>query len=242
MPALVVSGAAVVTVRWSHLGVPMFNVMGALVAGATSITQGLANTLDAAIKAAYGTTLSTHQGGSTALVSVGLRDIRTANQAEFIGTGAFAAGTGPGDILPRQNAVCVTLRTALSGQRFRGRVYLGGFTETDNDSTGSIGATLSTASVNFVTAISTSLSTNGLTLGVLSRPAERQTIVTTTFHGDGTSSVDTVTREARGGTITPVTSIAVRNAVWDSQRRRAAAGTASTLFGVQAQSFIGADA
>lgn len=229
MPALVVPNGALVTLRQLNTSVPFVNVLGADVAPTTTINQALADTLGAAIKASWTSTMAPLMGGAVGLVSVGIRDIRSANLAEFVGAGATVTGSDAGEPLPRQTALVVTLRTARAGQSFRGRVYVSGWTETSNDSTGNATSGAQTAAVNFITGISNALSGNGLFLAIVSRPSERQTVVTTTFHADGTSDVDTDVHEARGGQVTRVTSISTRNNVWDTQRRRAAAGSVSTF-------------
>lgn len=229
MPELVVSNAALVTLHQFNSGVTFVNVLGADVAPTTTINQALANTLDAAIKAAYTSNMASHVGTAGGIASVGIRDIRSPNQAEFVGSGAGVLGTAVTEPLPKQTALVITLRTAKSGQSFRGRVYVSGWTEAANDSNGNASSAAQTAAANFITAVSNAFSGNGLFLAVVSRPAERQTVVTTTFHADGTSDVDTDVREARGGNVTRVTSITARNNVWDTQRRRAAAGSVSTF-------------
>lgn len=204
MPALVVANAAQMRLIWSLSGqLYALNVMG-VVANAVPITQALTNTIGAAIKTSFGSTAyNTNMHTTVALANFGLRDIRTANQPEFVDTGAAVVGTGTGDLLPPQTALCVTLRTAQVGQSYRGRVYLPGFAESINTATGT--ATGTTLSINFVAAIQAALVANGLNLGVLSRPAPNAT-------------------PARFGFITPVTSIVIRDAVWDTQRRRAVPG------------------
>lgn len=180
------------------------NVLGVVNAGNIAITQALTNTIGAAIKTAV---TSSGIGGfihtTVALANVGLRDVRTANTAEFIDTGGAVAGTSTGDILPPQIALCITLRTAQAGRSFRGRVYLPGFGEGANNTAGVVSSTSSM--VGFVTAVKAALVTSSLDLGVLSRPAPTAT-------------------PPRSGFITVVTSIVARDAVWDTQRRRAVPG------------------
>lgn len=205
MPQLVVTNAAQMRLIWS-LGGQLYalNVMGVVNAGSVAITQALTNTIGAAIKSAL--TSSGHTGAlhtSVALANIGLRDIRTANTAEFIDTGGAVAGTLAGDLLPPQTALCVTLRTAQAGRSFRGRVYLPGFGEGQNATGGTISSTGSC--VAFVTAIKAALVASSLDLGVLSRPAPTAPV-------------------PRAGFITVVTSIVARDSVWDTQRRRAIPG------------------
>lgn len=205
MAQLIVPQAAQMRLIWSLSGVLYaLNVMGVVNAGGIAITQALANTIGTAIKS--GMTSSGHAAAVhnlVALANIGIRDIRTANQSEFLDTGAALAGTGTGDLLPLQTASCVTLRTALAGRSFRGRCYLPGFGEINNSATGTLVG--SASGVAFVTAIKAALVASALDLGVISRPAP-----------------DAI--PARAGSINVVTSIVSRDAVWDTQRRRAVAG------------------
>lgn len=205
MAALIVPNAAQMRLIWSLSGqLYALNVMGVVNSGGVAITQALANTLGTAIKAAL--TSSTHGASvhtTVALANIGIRDIRTANAPEYIDTGGATAGTGTGDILPLQVALCITLRTAFSGRTFRGRCYLPGWNETSNGVTGVVTSTAN--AVGFITAIKSTLVSNSLDLGVIHRPTESPLPVTSGF-------------------ITPVTSIVARDAVWDTQRRRAVPG------------------
>lgn len=203
MAQLIVPNAAQLRILWANGGqLYAVNVLG-VVANAVAITQALTNTIGAAIKTAF--TSSGYAGSCSTVITlanVGLRDVRTGNAPEFIDSGAAVAGTPGTQPLPPQVALCVTLRTALAGQSFRGRVYLPGYDESVNVGgalTGSGGA------VSFVSGIQSALQANGLNLGVLSRPAP-----------------DAV--PPRAGFITPVTAVILRDAVWDTQRRRAIPG------------------
>ena len=92
-------------------------------------------------------------------------------QVEFLDTGAQASGVGVTEPLPAAVALCVTLRTAGAGKRFRGRIYVPGWSEAQNDANGLTASTASTAAVAFINAINTGLTPSNLALGVLSRPA-----------------------------------------------------------------------
>jgi hypothetical protein len=232
---VVVPGSAQVRLLWgltNGLGVQI-NVLGAVKPGGTVISQTLANSLGAAIKAALtssGLVVNLHT--STQLINVGVRDTSTANMPEFLDSGGPVAGTAPAaDPLPHQTALVVTLRTARAGASYRGRVYLGGFTETENVGAATASPALAANSVAFVTAVQSAMSTAGLTLGVLSRPAPATETVLTINNADGTTTTHTKHTKARPGAITPVTLIQLRNSVFDNQRRRSAPGSVSTLFG-----------
>jgi hypothetical protein len=108
-------------------------------------------------------------------------------------------------------------------------VYLGGFTEAENSANGVMSSAVQTACSSFITAVDTALSGHAMRLAVLSRPAYAQTFTKTTTASDGTQNVVTHNRPARPGAITQVQSISVRNVLWDSQRKRNASGSGSTL-------------
>ena len=78
------------------------------------------------------------------------------SSASTIISHAFAGISG-GDALPASMAIVVTLRTALRGRSYRGRVYCGPHIESDNDSSGNPVAALITAEsvqwTNFLTAL-----------------------------------------------------------------------------------------
>jgi hypothetical protein len=228
---LVIPGAALVRLIWTLGGTTTaMNVLGASVSGAPTFGQTLANTLGAAIKAALSS--SGHIGNihsTTALTTVGVRDVRTANNTEFFDSGGSAVGTATGDPLPHSTALVITLRTARSGHSYLGRVYLPGFAESNNDTTASANSGAVTSGVAFLTAIQSALASNGLTLAVASRPAP-QIDTTKVYHfSDGSTNTTNHVQHSRIGGVTNVTAIIGRNTIWDSQRRRGAPGKASTL-------------
>lgn len=209
--------------------IPCYNVLGAIKLGATVINQALANTLAAAIRANFTTHLAPHMSAGTHFATVGIRDISSASQTEYIGTGGPVVGAAVGDSLPGGAAACVSLKTALSGPRHRGRVYLSGWAEGANGPAGAIDTAANAAAVAFVTAVQTSLAANGLTLAVVSRPSYAQQITHVTQLPSGATDTQVRSMPARPGEVNAVTSISARNAVWDSQRRRNGAGGSGTL-------------
>lgn len=218
---LVIPNTVQVRLLWALSGSLGINVIHAIAPGGFTVNQTTANTLGAAIKAAYTANLSTMHNPSTALVRVGLRDLRTANQAEFLDSGALAGGVTTGDMLPPSVASAVTLRTAKAGKSFTGRVYIGGFIETQNDVNGSTVSAAATAAVNFMVGVQSAMTSSGLQLAVASRPAEEKIVVETTNHNDGTTTLRTISHEtAKPGQSTPVTLVQSRTSGWESQRRR----------------------
>lgn len=199
MASLVVPSGALLRCIWNAGGVPAaVNVYGVRNANAIPITQTLTNTIAAAIKAGFtSSTLASQIGTTVSLGQVGLRDIATANQPEFLDGAVAVPGTAAGDLLPPNVSLCVTLRTALAGRSFRGRSYIWGFTENGNTATGAASASVQTACLAWIDAISSALSAQNLQLAVVSRTR----LVTTAM-----------------------SSRQVRDAVWDTQRKRAIPG------------------
>lgn len=207
MASLVVPSAVQLRLHWTMNGVDCFNVLGGAVAGGFTASQAIANALGTAILGRFTSSgLAALCATTTSLISVGLRDIRVANQPEFVSVAAAVPGTGAGNPLPNHVAAVVTLRTALAGRSFRGRAYFGGFIVAENTAAGAIVAALNTALVSFVTGAQTDMAASAITLGVVSRP----------FAGAAGPPV----RPARPGVVTPVTGIIARDTKWDTQRRR----------------------
>lgn len=209
MPALVIPAGVQVRLFWTIQGQQCFNVFGGSVAGGFSATQTIANNLGAAIKTALGSSgLGVLLRTSTVLNSVGLRDVRTANQVEYVSAEASSAGTGVTDPLPRQVALCVTLRTAMAGKSYRGRVYIGGWVIGANSASGDCSTAAQTAAVAFVTAVKDALTAQSIQMAILSPELpERQT-------------ASGATLPPKPAFATPVTAVLSRNLTWETQRRR----------------------
>jgi hypothetical protein len=237
----VIPNTVQVRLLWALGGQLGVNVLHGIAPGGYTVNQTTTNTLGAAIKSAFTSNLATLMPPAAGLVRVGLRDIRQANQAEFLDSGAAVAGTTAGDMLPAANAVCVTLRTAKAGKSFRGRTYISGFLETQNDSTGNTASGASTAAVAFMNAVAAAFVSSGLELAVGSRPGENTTLVKTINHSDGTTTTDTVYHSpARAGQSNAVIAIQSRTNNWESQRRRMnGRGLSPTLLTPVAQAFVG---
>lgn len=208
MPSLVVPNAALLRLIWSLSGQPYaVNVLGVNKGSVANITQALTDTVGTAIKAALAPSgLGAVLGTAVGLQSVGLRDINSPSQPEYLDSGAAVLGTAAGNLLPPQIAFVVTLRTALAGKSFRGRVYLTGFAVTANGATGQASTATGTASTAFITSIANALGASSMNLAVVSRPS--------------TTSVP----PRPAGFVTNVSARIARDLVWDTQRRRAVPG------------------
>lgn len=216
-----IPNAGFVTLYWSIGGTLAVNVLGVQAGAGSIFSQASADTIGAGIKSSWTATLGALMHTSTSLVRVGIRDMRQDNLPEFRDQGAPVTGTGVGDLLPPSNAVCVTIRTALSGKSFRGRMYVSGWTEAENTAAGVQATTAQTGAVNFFNGIAGVVGPQNMSLGVVSRPSERYTIVKTTFHADGTTTTKTLSNvAARAGGATVGVSAESRSALWETQRRR----------------------
>lgn len=205
---LVVANAVIVRLFWSLNGKLAYNVLGGSVGGGYTNSQGHADALATAVLAGFTSSgLKALSASTTELQGAGIRDIRNPNLVEYSQTGSPVAGTGAGDPLPNEVAAVVTLRTAFAGKHFRGRAYISGANEAQNDAAGHIATAYNTAAAAFITAVQSAMGTEGITLAVLSRPN----------YLNLTPPADIQTY---AGAVTPVTSITTRDVVWDSQRSR----------------------
>lgn len=210
MASFIVRNGAQVRIRWNFAGAPGMNVIGSTGSAANNVNQALADTLDTAIKAAWsGSGYQALCPAATLLESVGVRSTGTSTAPEYIsGQPSVAGSAAATDALVRAAAAVVTLRTALAGKSYRGRLFLGGWGEGANTAGAGISAEAEAAALSFIGTIQTALQASGLALAVLS-PAlpERQTEAGTPL-------------PAKVDTATPVISWQIRNVGWGSQRLR----------------------
>jgi hypothetical protein len=195
MPPIVIPGAAQLRVIWQLAGVDWaINVFGVANPTPVVINQALADALGTAIKGYFTSSgINGHINSGVQLNRIGIRDVSVASMLEYFDSGAGVNSGTPGDTLPLQTCLCVTLRTAMAGRSYRGRVYLPAFVESDNLAGGTIDTPARTAATAFVNGIGSALTSHGLSLAVLSR-------------------VHSVA--------TPVTTVQSRNNQWMVQRRR----------------------
>lgn len=207
---VVIPNCVAVELRWTlSNGKTAKNVLHARVASGFAVTPTVAEALRAAISgsAAY-TAWKAHLHTSCAFASVGLRDLRSANQPIEESTGAANPGTGAVDPLPPEVALVATLRTALAGRSFRGRVYLCGFDAGALTATGNATAGTVTDGTNFMSEVASALTAEGMTLCIAQPARAAYTSPNGTVHA------------ARPAATADVTSQLVRDGIFDSQRRR----------------------
>jgi len=229
-PPLVIPGVVQAKIGTEISGRGAFNVIHFRKIGGITVTQALTDLIGAAIKAAWAANIAGRASTNTGLIRVALRDLSTPNQTEYIDTGAPTLGTGVGtEPLPAGAALCITLRTLKSGKSFRGRFYLGGYAESENDASGQPTQAAADAATAYLDQIRTSCRAQGLELCVASRPAYDTTVNKTTVYADGTTEVERLWHSpARIAQATDVSDVQVRDLNWDSMRKRNVGGGVSS--------------
>lgn len=227
-----ITGAAEITLYWTLAGTLGINKLGARVIGTPTFGPALAVSVGAAIRSAWSANLASKMAINVGLARVGIRDLRQDNQPEYRDTAAATTGSGTGEPLPVGVAMCVTLRTAGSGKSFRGRMYLSGWDELQNDPSGQAVAAASTAATTYCAAVQTGLRAQGLEWAVLTRPSEEVIITETTNHSNGTTTSRVISHEkTKAGATHDITAFETRTPMWESQRRRMnGRGAALSLF------------
>lgn len=221
-PPQFLAGSAWVTLYWTYNAQLAVTRLGMQVLGGITFSQGLADSLGGVAKGAFTTHLQPLMPGNVALVRLGVRDWRTANQPEYRDTAPQVTGSGVGDMLPSQLAVCVTLRTALAGKSYRGRVYLGGFLETHNDAASRVSTAATAGVLGFLDACDDGFESFGLRTSVVSKPAEDVQIIRRTTLASGDVVEDILSHQvAKVGSVNDVVAFEARNSTWETQRRRA---------------------
>jgi hypothetical protein len=229
-PPLVVPNAVQVRLIGAAAGANAINVLHGRKTSGAVVNQALANTLGAAIKSAFTSTLGTFVSTGSGLLKVGVRDLTSANQAEYLDAGASVVGTDAGDQLPASTCLCVSLGTIQAGKSFRGRVYVGGFTETNNEFGGVASAALEAATVAYLAAVQSAMRTSGLELCVLSRPAYAYQDTRTWQLPEGAERIEVLGNgKARAGGTSDVTNIKSRSAAWETMRSRGSSIAATVL-------------
>lgn len=180
---------------------------------------GMDQTKANAISVSVGSMLTTsgllaHLYTGVTLARTEVRNMDSNSDPWFVGNQAPIAGTSVDNPLPAATAFCVTLKTGLRGRSYNGRVFLWGYTEGANGTTGGITPTAKTDSEDFIKQIDNELfNTQALLMSVVSRWTTPPTAP------PGTPAV-----ERNPPILTRVTSIVALDSRWDVQRRRAIPG------------------
>jgi hypothetical protein len=195
MPPLVIPDCVQAVIKWEFNTTPWaVNVLHYTDSTFPTINQAVADAFAADVGAAWDASgIGPLTADEWRINGVSVRSIDVANQPP-IDAALVRTGTATGDALSPQLAVCITLRTALAGRSFRGRVFVPGGAEGDNAADGSITGAYGTACRNFVNALT-----------------------------DFTSGTDTFGLVVASRTLADknlVTAVVQRDSVWDIQRRR----------------------
>lgn len=170
-----------------------FRVSAEIAGGATYLE--IAN----AIKARYDSLWPPIMPVNVTYRGVGVQRIKPLPRlVEVFSTAPTQAGTRTGDPCPSQTCGVITLRTALAGRKFRGRVYVPFPSEFDNNSIGRPTA----AYVALLASIANELIASVTVVGALGTT----TLVPVIYHKSTTLTDDVVSHRVRD--------------IWGTQRRR----------------------
>jgi hypothetical protein len=168
------------------------NVMYVNYTGTPALSSAIAESVRSTlVTGGTWTALAAFLASTVSLTGVTVLDMRSSTATAFDSTGTAAPGTAPGAALPDETAAVITVRTGLRGPAGRGRVYIPGWATGASGAGGIISAAAVTALTNWAGGtLNAALQVIGVP--VIAHPA---------------------------GTVL-VTSFAVRDNHWDSQRRR----------------------
>jgi len=186
------------------------NVLAAQYSGGFVPTSAIADSiLNTLIGGAGWTSLAAFMPTTSALTRIELRDINTVDQPIVPSVAAGAFGTSASPALPSENAVVITLRTALTGPGNRGRAYIPNWATNALGANDVVAAGAVTALQNWAnTNLRNAMNSNGLIWSLALPDRVAYTGSTGTAH------------PARNAHTQPVTSQTVRDNHWDTVRRR----------------------
>jgi hypothetical protein len=190
-------------------GRPQLIVIHGLYQTAGPLNPNIAETIFNAAKTSAGVVSALPQLG-THWVFTGcrVRDLRSPNNPDIPSTGTSVPGTAAGTPLPDQSSIVVTLRTALAGRSFRGRSYTFGWTDAAMNTDGTISDAAAAAALGLINGFLIGIAAGGA-FGAIHSPA----LPARPAHGGGTLP-------AKDYAITQISSVEVRDRIWDTNRRR----------------------
>jgi hypothetical protein len=176
--------------------------------GASPVNQTLAGQLWTSISTAWNSNLAPQMVPAATFTAVEIRDMTLPTNPVFVGTGTALVGTGTPPAVAPENAIVLTEDVQKRGRGLKGRIYLGGWSNTADAGNGVISAGASGAATGFATALFAAVSGAGLTPCVAELPRQAYTGLTGTTH------------QQRAADHPPVSTYRLRNNEWDTQRRR----------------------
>jgi len=154
------------------------------------------------------TSLAAFLAPTCQLGNVVIRDLNQENQPPIASNGPAAPGTSSGSAMPVEVAAVATLRTAFTGPAHRGRIYVPGWATNALGTGNVIAAGAVTALQNWSSIIAGAFSAQGYVF-CIGHPHRLA------YTGAGGRQ-----HPARDAGTVPITSVAVRDNHWDTQRRR----------------------
>jgi hypothetical protein len=207
---VVIPNCVQVRLQWlTPSGRLAFNVLHGSVGGGFVPTTAEANGILAGLNtgghwAAFSAFLSTN----TELQKVSLLDMRTSSNSPVESTGASSPGGSAANPLAPATALVITERTAKAGPGFRGRIYVPGWTDDAMVAAATVDPAAVTATEAWAADFPSVFTGQGITLGIAQPARAAYTGTAGAVHA------------ARAAHVEPVTQLVVRNAFWDTQRRR----------------------
>lgn len=199
-----------ITLLWGQgSGIVAHNVLHGQYQGAFNGTVAKADAILTGLgTGAQWTALAAFLAPGAQLAAVLIRDRNLPDQPIIQSAGGGHPGTSTGTELPNEVALVVTKRTAFTGPAHRGRLYIPGWATNALGANNTVAATAVTAANNWASIIAGVLQAQGFTFGIghVQRKA---------YTGAGGKP-----HPARPKGFVPITSVAVRDNHWDSQRRR----------------------
>lgn len=131
----VIDNTAQVAVQGTTEGRQWVNVFHVEKPNTTPLTESEANNIADVFEGRWNVTLRSNLHNTWFMQTIRVTDLDTANGPSFIFSTSLQGGNAGESLSPDTSGI-ITWRTALRGQRYRGRTYLSGMTEGLNDSTG----------------------------------------------------------------------------------------------------------
>lgn len=180
MPTLVIPNTLQVACSGTNLGTNWTNVYGLQVDSAFLMSDAVATEITNAFGAMYAALAAFFNLGWV-WDEVYINDLRTLNAPSYVPSFNGVSGTNTEHALSPAIAACVSHGTGFGGRSYRGRTYLSGWTESQNDGDGTIAAAVRQNVVTLFNNLRTDLEnnvTNGAQLAVVSRTLLVSTAVT----------------------------------------------------------------
>jgi hypothetical protein len=207
---VVIPQCAQITLKWAmDGGVYAHNVLYGRYPGGFVGGVGQANTIFTALStSAQFISLKARMPIETSFAGVSIRDVNTRDQPIIDSALSQVGGTNATPALPNEVALCITLRTGLTGRANRGRMFIPNFA-TDCVQSGNTATSITISNLQgWADTILGALAASSYTMVIGQKARVAYTGSTGTEH------------PARDATSTQVLSLLVRDNHFDSQRRR----------------------